>query len=146
SETLKEIEKVSSVSKPNNPKFDIDGFTKNINERLAHESIDWHGIATLFGEAISQCIGSEQFELILELIKQANEKFQEHIQTKYAQIKNSNPIKRPQIVSKILDYIDFNYKQDIIALIVIDGLSFWQYALIKNRLPGNKKEVITFSW
>ena len=146
SETIKEIEKVSSVSESKNPKFDIGGFKERINEGLATGNIDWHVIATLFGEAISQCIGSDQFELILELIKQANEKFQEHIQTKYAQIKNSNPIKKPQIVSKILDYIDFNYKQDSIALIVIDGLSFWQYALIKNRLSGNKKEEITFSW
>lgn len=146
SETIKEIEKVSAVSKSKNPKFDIDEFTDKINEGLATENIDWHEIATLFGDAISQSIGSEQFDLILVLIKEANEKFQEHIHSKYAQMKNSNPIKRPQIVSKILDYIDFNYKQDEIALIVIDGLSFWQYALIKNRLSGNKKEEITFSW
>lgn len=146
SETIKEIEKVSAVSKSKNPKFDIDEFTERINEGLATSTIDWHEIATLFGDAISQSIGSEQFDLIQVLIKEANEKFQEHIQSKYSQIKNSNPIKRPQIVSKILDYIDFNYKQDAIALIVIDGLSFWQYALIKNRLPGNKKEEITFSW
>lgn len=145
-ETLKEIEKVSSVSKFKNPKFDIDGFTSRINEGLATSTIDWLQIATLFGDAISQSIGSEQFALVLELIKEVNEKFQEHIQAKYAQMKNSNPIKRPQVVSKVLDYIDFNYKQDSIALIVIDGLSFWQYALIKNRLPGNKKEAITFSW
>src|SRR5699024_1595270 len=146
SETIKEIEKVSAVSKSKNPKFDIDEFTERINEGLATENIDWHEIATLFGDAISQSIGSEQFDLIQVLIKEANEKFQEHIQSKYSQIKNSNPIKRPQIVSKILDHIDFNYKQDAIALIVIDGLSFWQYALIKNRLPGNKKEEVTFSW
>lgn len=146
SETIKEIEKVSAVSKSKNPKFDIDEFTERINEGLATSTIDWHEIATLFGDAISQSIGSEQFDLIQVLIKEANEKFQEHIQSKYSQIKNSNPIKRPQIVSKILDHIDFNYKQDAIALIVIDGLSFWQYALIKNRLPGNKKEEITFSW
>lgn len=146
SETIKEIEKVSSVSKSKNPKFDIEGFTDRINEGLAKKNIDWHEIANLFGEAISQCIGSDQFALILAFIKAANEKFQEHIQAKYAQMKNSNPIKRPQVVSKVLDYIDFNYKQDSIALIVIDGLSFWQYALIKNRLPGNKKEAITFSW
>lgn len=146
SETIKEIEKVSSVSKSEKPKFDFDGFTNRINEGLATSTIDWYQIATLFGNAISQSIGSEQFALVLELIKEVNEKFQEHIQSKYAQIKNSNPIKRPQIVSKILDYIDFNYKQDAIALIVIDGLSFWQYALIKNRLSGNKKEEITFSW
>lgn len=146
SETIKEIEKVSAVSKSKDPKFDINEFTERINEGLATSTIDWHEIATLFGDAISQSIGSEQFDLILVLIKEANEKFQEHIQSKYSQIKNSNPIKRPQIVSKILDYIDFNYKQNEIALIVIDGLSFWQYALIKNRLPGNKKEEITFSW
>ena len=146
SETIKEIEKVSSVSKSKNPKFDIDEFTERINEGLATSTIDWHEIATLFGDAISQSIGSEQFDLIQVLIKEANEKFQEHIQSKYSQMKNSNPIKRPQIVSKILDHIDFNYKQDAIALIVIDGLSFWQYALIKNRLPGNKKEEVTFSW
>jgi len=146
SETIKEIEKMSTVSKSKNPKFDIDRLTNRINEGLAMENIDWLQIATLFGDAISQSIGSEQFALVLELLKEVNEKFQEHIQSKYAQIKNSNPIKKPQIVSKILDYIDFNYKQDSIALIVIDGLSFWQYALIKNRLSGNKKEEITFSW
>ena len=113
---------------------------------MSTENIVWYEISALFGNAISQSIGSEQFTLVLELIKEANEKFQEYIQSKYAQIKNSNPIKRPQVVSKILDYIDFNYKHDSIALIVIDGLSFWQYDLIKNRLLGNKKEEITFSW
>tara|TARA_R100000789_G_scaffold99040_1_gene104355 strand:+ start:104 stop:1558 length:1455 start_codon:yes stop_codon:yes gene_type:complete len=146
SETLNEIEKLSSVSMSMNPKFDIDGFIKNIDASLAHENIDWYEIATLFGEAISVSIGSEQFDLIFDIIKQANDEFQEHIQDNYAQIKNSNPIKKPQIVSKILDYIDFNYKHDSIALIVIDGLSFWQYSLIKNSLPGNIKEAITFSW
>lgn len=145
-ETIKEIEKVSSVSKFKNQTFDIEGFTNIINEGLAKKIIDWHEIATLFGEAISQCIGSDQFALILAFIKVANEKFQEHIQAKYAQMKNSNPIKRPQVVSKVLDYINFNYKQDSIALIVIDGLSFWQYTLFKNKLSGNKKEGITFSW
>ena len=146
SETIKEIEKVYTVSKSMKPKFDIDEFTYKINEGLSTENIVWYEISALFGNAISQSIGSEQFTLVLELIKEANEKFQEYIQSKYAQIKNSNPIKRPQVVSKILDYIDFNYKHDSIALIVIDGLSFWQYDLIKNRLLGNKKEEITFSW
>ncbi|ALM22005.1 hypothetical protein AAT17_12575 [Nonlabens sp. MIC269] len=146
SETIKEIEKVSAVSKSKNPKFDIDEFTKRINESLATSTINWHEITTLFGDAISQSIGSKEFTLVQEMIKEINERFQKHIQSKYPQIKNSNPIKRPQIVSKILDYIDFNYKQNAIALIVIDGLSFWQYALIKNRLSGNKKEEITFSW
>jgi hypothetical protein len=72
--------------------------------------------------------------------------FQEHLEKNYKHIKNSNPVKKPQVVSKILDFIDFNYKQDRIALIVVDGLSFWQYVLIASRLPGKKHEGITYSW
>ena len=111
-ETLKEIETVSSVSKSNNPKFDIDGFTSRINEGLATSIIDWLQIATLFGDAISQSIGSEQFALVLELIKEVNEKFQEHINSKYSQVKNSNPIKRPQIVSKISGLFGFQLQTE----------------------------------
>ena len=82
--------------------------TSLFNTKSKSSALVYVGFATLFGYAISQSIGSEQFTLVLELIKEVNEKFQEHIQSKYAQIKNSNPIKKPQIVSKILDYIDFN--------------------------------------
>lgn len=146
SETLKEIQKVSSIPKSKISKFDIDGFTQNLDRRLNLELIDWYEIASLFGMAISRTIGSEQFDLILEIIKQANDKFQEHIKDNYSHIKNSNSIKKPQVVSKILDYIDFNFKTDPVALIVIDGLSFWQYSFITNSLPGNKKEGITYSW
>lgn len=146
SETIKEIQKISAVSKSKKPLFEIDKFSNRISAVLASSTIDWREIASLFGDAISQSIGSDQFNEVINLVKEVNEKFQEHIHSKYAQMKNSNPIKKPQIVSKILDYIDFNYKQNAIALIVIDGLSFWQYNLIKNRLSGNKKEEITFSW
>ncbi len=146
SKTLKEIAKISSLSKPENQIFDIESFTNSVNENLDAETIDWYEIATLFGKAISRTIGSDQFDLILKKIKQANDKFQEYIKENYAQIKNSNSIKKPQIVSKILDYIDFNFKKEPVALIVVDGLSFWQYSLIADRLPDNKKEAITFSW
>ncbi|WP_027125065.1 PglZ domain-containing protein [Gelidibacter mesophilus] len=146
SETLKEIAKISSLSNPENQNFNIESFTNSVNENLSDETIDWYEIATLFGNAISRTIGSDQFDLILEKIKQANDKFQEYIKENYAQIKNSNSIKKPQIVSKILDYIDFNFKEEPVALIVVDGLSFWQYSLIADRLLDNKKEAITFSW
>lgn len=146
SETLKEIVKISSLSKPENQIFDIESFTNSVNENLGAETIDWYEIATLFGKAIARTIGSDQFDLILEKIKQANDKFQEYIKENYAQIKNSNSIKKPQIVSKILDYIDFNFKDEPVALIVVDGLSFWQYSLIADKLLDNKKEAITFSW
>lgn len=146
SETIKEIEKLSSISKSENKEFDIKKFTEKTHKFLSFGQIDWHEMASLFGEAIPKCINSNQFDLVLELIKSVNKNFQEYLKHNYAQLKNSNPIKKPQIVSKILDYIDFNYKDDSVALIVIDGLSFWQYKLIEESLPGNKKGGITFSW
>ena len=75
SETLKEIVKISSLSKPENQIFDIESFTNSVNENLGAETIDWYEIATLFGKAIARTIGSDQFDLILEKIKQANDKF-----------------------------------------------------------------------
>lgn len=146
SETLQEIETVSLLSKQAKSMLNSDDFAKKLNECLKIENIDWFEIAKLIGIAISKTIGTKQFELVYEMVKETNEKFQESIQNNYAHIKNSNPIKKPQIVSKILDYIDFNYKQKPVALIVIDGLSFWQYSLFANRLPSNKKEAIIYSW
>ncbi|WP_156308386.1 hypothetical protein [Sphingobacterium endophyticum] len=46
-------------SKSKNPKLDIDEFTERIIEGLAAENIDWQEVANLFGDAISQSIGSE---------------------------------------------------------------------------------------
>ena len=42
SETIKEIEKVYTVSKSMKPKFDIDEFTYKINEGLSTENIVWY--------------------------------------------------------------------------------------------------------
>jgi hypothetical protein len=145
-ETLKEIEKLSFDQKTNKIKFNAEEFHLSIEKCLSEEKIDWHNLARLFGKAISKSIGSETFEIVLEELKLVNFKFQEHLQKDYKHIKNSNPIKKPQVVNKILDFINFNHKEDRIALIVVDGLSFWQYVLISNRLPGKKKEGVTYSW
>jgi len=146
SETLKEVGKISSISKPRDLKFDNESFKKVIGNCLSEEKIDWHNIASLFGKAIYNTIGSKHFEVVLDELKHINFTFQEHIEKDYAHIKNSNPIKKPQVVSKILDFLDFNFKNHRIALIVVDGLSFWQYNFISNKLPGMKKEGITYSW
>src|SRR5690606_30816937 len=134
SETLKEVGKISSISKPRDLKFDNESFKKVIGNCLSEEKIDWHNIASLFGKASYNTIGSKHFEVVLDELKHINFTFQEHIEKDYAHIKNSNPIKKPQVVSKILDFLDFNFKNHRIALIVVDGLSFWQYNFISNKL------------
>jgi hypothetical protein len=145
-ETQKEIDLVMSDYKITESFFDIEDYTKNINLNLECDNIDWQELAFIVGNALSKTIERNQHIELLDSIKIVNEKFQEFIQKNYAQIKNSNSIKKPQIVSKILDYIDFNFKKESVALIVIDGLSYWQYCHIAHLIPGKKKETNTFSW
>ena len=98
------------------------------------------------GEAIYKTIGTDSFEFVLHNIEFVNLKFQEYLENNYDQVKNSNAVKSPQVVSKILDFIDFNFKRNKVALIVVDGMSYWQYILIAKKLPGRIKENITYSW
>ena len=44
------------------------------------------------------------------------------IEKDFQSSKNSSAVKKPQIVSKILDYLEFNFKKDKIALIVFSVL------------------------
>ena len=145
-ETKKEIDLVISDYKTTESNFDIEDYTKNINKNLERENIDWQELSLIVGKALSKTIERNQHIELFDSMKIVNEKFQEFIQKNYAHIKNSNFIKRPQIVSKILDYIDFNFKKESVALIVIDGFSYWQYCHIAHMLPGIKKETNTFSW
>ena len=146
SETFEAVQRKTDSTELEQPRFDLDDFEKNVEEKINQQNVDWHSIAALVGKAIYQTIGTKHFEFVLKSIKIVNSAFQEHILLNYAHIKNSNPIKKPQIVTKILDYIDFNYKDESVALIVIDGMSFWQYVVIQNKLPGLKREGISYSW
>ncbi|NDA64179.1 MAG: PglZ domain-containing protein, partial [Chitinophagia bacterium] len=60
--------------------------------------------------------------------------------------KNSSAVKKPRIVSKILDYLNFNFRDKKIALIVVDGMALWQYELLKTHLTGIKHEEVIYSW
>lgn len=145
-DTLKLVESITSLQGNERESFDFEGFQKLLKAILSEENPDWKKLSLLVGNSISTAIGTTFLPKVLNELKNVNIFFQEYLEEHYAQIKNSNPLKRPQIVSKIMDYLDFNFQKDKVALIVIDGLSFWQYTLISNKLPGNKIEDMTFSW
>lgn len=54
--------------------------------------------------------------------------------------------KKPFTVDKILDYINSNFKEDNIALIVMDGMSYDEWFILKNYLTSFEiKELESFS-
>jgi hypothetical protein len=145
-ETQEFIDKLKAEASYAEPDYNLDEFTEGLNSMLNEESINWTMVSRLIAEGILNTIGTPKFEELNGHINKANEIFQETLQTSYHQTKNSSAIKKPRIVSKILDYLNFNFREKKIALIVVDGMALWQYELLKTRLPGTKHEDVIYSW
>lgn len=64
----------------------------------------------------------------------------------YEQLFNFPYDKRPFTVDRILDYINYNYKSENIALIVMDGMSYDEWFILKRYLTThNIKELESFA-
>jgi hypothetical protein len=145
-ETQEFIAKLKFEATSVTPEFNLVEFTDTLNSYLNEETINWSVVSRLIAEGISKTIDTPSFEELYSHVNKANAEFQLSLQTSYHQTKNSNAVKKPRIVSKILDYLYFNHRTKKIALIVIDGMALWQYELLRNRLPGTKNEDIIYSW
>lgn len=146
-ETLKAIQDKKKQLNVNSPKiFELSEFVELLDFQLGLETKNWRVICRILSNGILHSIGTSQFEELLIHVNRANNIFQESISLNYQQTKNSNSVKKPQIVSKILDYLRFNFLNNKIALIVVDGLAYWQYELLKDKLPEYKNEEVIYSW
>lgn len=90
------------------------------------------------------------YEQIVPVIEGLNAEFQSFINDKYLSYINSSFANKPKMVHKILPYLTHKHnRMDKVALIVVDGMSYWQYLLLDAEL--NKKGIatkkdITFAW
>jgi hypothetical protein len=147
SQTIQEVKKVKSkIKKVIVIPLDLQELSVSLDEVLAASVIDWVRIAKIISTALLASIGTNQLEQVMLKIKDVNDVFQDKLKKDFQSSKNSSAVKRPQIVSKILDYLNFNFKKDKVALIVVDGLSYWQYQLLSKKLNGNLKEQVIYSW
>lgn len=145
--TLQLIEYIQKeVSPKTEISFDIPTFIKKLSSKLSGPTIDWPEGCKMISKAVIKAIKTSQVEELISQLEEANNAFQKNIESSYQQIKNSNATKKPQIVSKILKYLSFNFEKEKIALIVVDGLAFWQYELLKSKLPLAKSEDVIYSW
>ena len=146
-ETLLFVENIVKESKTKYAvSFDLPEFVSILNFQLELETINWGVICRIISNGILNTIGTSKFDELCIHVNRANTVFQETIKLSYQQTKNSSAVKKPKIVSKILDYLRFNFRESKIALIVVDGLAYWQYEMLKDRLPSTKNEEVFFSW
>jgi hypothetical protein len=126
--------------------FNLSEFVSLLDFQFGLDTKNWRVICRIISNGILKSIGTDQFVELLSHVNRVNDSFQESIKLNYNQTKNSSSVKSPKIVSKILDYLSFNFIKEKVALIVVDGLAYWQYELLKDRLPKNKKEDVIYSW
>ena len=128
-----------------------------INE-LENETVDildekkWFAIIKKIGEAgeLSYKIKDSNLQdRFLSCVKQLNQKFQTFIDSKYESLFTRSGLKYPYTIDKVQDFIAANSKGTKIAFIVIDGMNYWQWTLLKHCLESRKltvEEKPTLSW
>ena len=146
-ETVKEVNKVKKlVNEKDKSDFNYYLFISGVDKEMENSSVKWKNVAVFLSSAILKSIGTSRYHDVINKVNEINERFQAELKHSFKQTINSNAVKRPEIVSKILDYLSFNYLDDKLALIVIDGMAYWQYEMLKSKLPGFKQENTIFSW
>ncbi|HLS12755.1 MAG TPA: PglZ domain-containing protein [Flavobacteriaceae bacterium] len=145
--TLEVIEKIKEAALPEKEtQMDIPAFIKTLNTQLDNAIIDWAKVCKTISKGVIKAIKTSQVEELILEMSEVNNAFQKNIESTYQQTKNSSAVKKPKIVSKVLDYLSFNYLNEKIALIVIDGLAYWQYDILKEKLPLAETEDVIYSW
>ncbi len=109
--------------------------------RLQVGDFDWkdlprtiRDISTILTEAIGAGVIDDLWNEVIDL----NQKFQKWLDESYFSTLVSSSLIAPKSVNRILPHLSTNYHQDDkLALVVVDGMSYWQYIILKSYLKKN---------
>lgn len=113
---------------------------------------DWFEIAPKLGElgyAIFELNNKEYFDKYNEILNTINKRFQFFVNNHYDSLFSMSGLRHPITIDKVQDYIAASTKNNKIAFIVIDGMNYWQWTLLKHYLENEKlnvEEKTTLSW
>ena len=101
----------------------------------------WFGLSKkigITGELVFKYKDQSIEDRFLSVINQLNNKFQIFIDSKYDSLFTRSGLKYPYTLDKVQEYIAANSKNSKIAFIVIDGMNYWQWNLLKQNLENEK--------
>lgn len=115
------------------------------------EEIRWDAAIVPISEVIKAALKQRCYQDVDSFIQKLNNRFQNHLENEYKEnILPSSSINYPKVVSKVLDHISHNHQsEDKLALIVIDGMAYWQWLMVKDHLieHGIKADQkLMYSW
>lgn len=123
-----------------------------LKKELQNIPLEWDSVETIdsISQILLQVISQDAYDKIESVLDELNKDFQKFVDSKYFTYPTSSHIKKPKTVNKILPYLAYKHERvDKVALVVIDGMSYWQYlildkALSEKGLQTNKD--ITMAW
>ena len=113
---------------------------------------DWFEIAPKLGElgyAIFELNDKALIDKYNEELNIINNRFQLFINNHYDSLFSMSGLRHPITIDKVQDYIAASTKNSKIAFIVIDGMNYWQWTLLKHCLENdglNVEEKPSLSW
>ena len=122
-------------------------------EQLTNIEIDWNNQSSTISTVsriLAKSIKADVYDGLTTAIDDVNAKFQKWIDEEYFATLRSNPLLKPKSVNNILPFLVDNYsKDDKVALLVIDGFTYWQYTILKDYLATKDfkiKDDCTLAW
>ena len=107
-------------------------------QQLDAVSIDWNNpgeTVSVIAPIVADAIRAGFYEEITSRLSKINLAFQDGLISRYAGAVTSNPLLKARAVNKILPHIASAYsKDDKVALIVVDGMAFWQYSVLREQI------------
>lgn len=113
---------------------------------------DWFEIAPKLGELGYVVYELQNKDLIIqyyELVTNINNRFQVFIENHYDSLFSLSGLRHPITIDKVQDYISATTKNNRIAFIVIDGMNYWQWVILKHQLEKMSLEIdekSTLTW
>ncbi len=131
----------------------VNDFGEAVVNLKAIDNPDWSDVSTIrrISELFIKVVENNQYDEIAETIDYLNFDFQHYLQDTYWDSLNANPILKPRCVNGIVSHIRDNYQSSQrVALVVVDGMAFWQYEVLRSALENlhifPTKEDWTYSW
>jgi hypothetical protein len=131
------------------PIYDIE----RISENIRSIELDWLSADSMekVCRFILSAISKRMYGQVEFLVNEINQQFQTFMNENYKGLLTKSHLKRPYSVNNVLKHINAAHPDahDKIALFVIDGMSYWQYLMLKDALKDKNIETddnITYAW
>lgn len=120
---------------------DADEYLRNnlrvLISRLKDIRLDWDDPKTIIdiSNVLLNIIKNNGYDEAETVLNEINADFRKYLLSRYVTLPTSSYMKKPKIVNRVLPYINhINPKNEKVALIVVDGMTYWQYLVLEQEL------------